>query len=189
MPRIRTFIAIHPGQTIRNRIIKLRDSLIEQGAQAKWVEEDNLHITLLFLGEVDMVSLGNICTAVSNCAQEFSPFSVKVETTGCFPNIRRPRVLWAGVTTGKEQVRELHDALEQPLLDMGCYRREDRKYTPHLTIGRVKGDKHENNLSTLMSQWADWSAGEVNVDEILVMGSELKRDGPVYSVLSRTPLG
>ncbi len=54
MSRIRTFIAIHPGQTIRNRIIKLRESLIEQGAQAKWVEEDNLHVTLLFLGEVTL---------------------------------------------------------------------------------------------------------------------------------------
>ena len=107
----------------------------------KWVEVENLHVTLLFLGEVDERELPPLCRAVSVVCGRHDRFDLSVETVGCFPNPRRPRVVWAGVGMGGPELVALHDALEPPLLELGCYRREERQYTPHITLGRVKSDR------------------------------------------------
>jgi 2'-5' RNA ligase len=109
-----------------------------------------------------------------------------VETVGCFPNIQRPRILWVGVTDGSAEICALHDSLEPPLLALGCYRREERHFTPHITLGRVKSDR--SGTETALSKLADWRAGEVRATELHVLSSELTPKGPVYSVLSRVPL-
>jgi 2'-5' RNA ligase len=188
MKRIRTFIAIDPGKHIRDRLVALQESLMQAGADAKWVEHDNLHVTLLFLGEVEMTAISEVCGAVAEAVTEFATFNMSVEHAGCFPNPRRPRVLWAGVTEGAREIIEIHDAMEAPLLDLGCYRREERKYTPHLTLGRVRGDRHHSDLGSVLARYADWKGGEAAVTAVHVMGSELTPQGPVYTVLSRAKL-
>src|SRR5262245_10420769 len=130
MSRVRTFIAIDLGQDIRARLVSLQETLGRSGVEVKWVEPENLHITLLFLGEVDQRELIDVCRAVQGAAKSLSTFSVSIEKVGAFPNLRRPRTLWVGVGQGAEEVSRLHDALETPLLELGCYRREERKYTP-----------------------------------------------------------
>ncbi len=161
---------------------------MHEAIQAKLVEYANLHVTLLFLGEVEMLTVPQVCEAVENCAREFSPFSMTIEKAGCFPTPRRPRVLWVGVGEGQQEVVALHDALEGPLLDLGCYRQEGRKYTPHLTIGRIQGNRHQMDMSSILANYASWKGGEIVVDEIHVMSSELTPKGPIYSVLSRAKL-
>src|SRR5258708_1768818 len=113
MSRIRTFIGIDTGKQIRDRLIALQELLTRTDAEVKWVEPENLHVTLLFLGEVDMRTVPDVC-------------KVGVETVGCFANMRGPRVVWAGVKEGLQAVCDLHDSLEEPLLELGCYRREGR---------------------------------------------------------------
>ena len=189
MKKARTFIAISPGKKIRDRLLWLQNKFAEEGAQAKWVEHDNLHVTLLFLGEVGMVTVPQVCKAVARATEEFAPFNMTIEGVGCFPTPRRPRVLWVGVGEGREEVTAIHDALEEPLMDLGCYRREERRYVPHLTIGRIQGNRNDGvGLEGPLEEYADWKAGEITVKEILVMGSELTRSGPIYSVLSRAKL-
>ena len=114
---------------------------------------------------------------------------MEVEKTGCFPNLRRPRVVWAGVGTGSQELCQLHDAIEGPLLDLGCYRREARPYTPHITLGRVKGDAETPLLAAALGKEAAWKGGQWEVREVHVMSSELMPEGPVYTVLSRAKLG
>ena len=82
---------------------------------------------------------------------------------------------------------KIHDELETPLFDLG-YRMEDRKYTPHITLGRVKSDRPTQQLTAALQQHAAWQAGEQTVSEIHVMGSELTPDGPRYTVLGRAKL-
>lgn len=185
MSRLRTFIALDLGQDIRDRLITLQGKLAESGAQVKWVEPDNLHITLLFLGEVDQRDVIDICRAVSGATSQVPKFDLSIEGTGAFPTPRHPRIVWAGAGEGAEQVVALHDALEKPLLELGCYRREERKYTPHVTLGRVKTEPASAGLETSLRKLATWHAGETTIDEVLVMSSELTREGPVYAVLSR----
>jgi len=189
MARLRTFIAVGIDKTIRDRAVILQETLGRAGADVKWVEPENLHVTLLFLGEVEDRALPAVCRVVADVAAELSPFEMSVERAGCFPNARRPRTLWVGVGNGLQELVALHDALEPPLLDLGCYRREERQYTPHFTLGRVKGDGGADQLASALARRADWKGGRVPISQVLVMSSELRSEGPTYTILGRGKLG
>jgi 2'-5' RNA ligase len=189
MSRIRTFIAIDPGKEIRARLVALQGTLARTGTEVKWVEPENLHVTLLFLGEVDERDLPDVCKAVADAAGTQAAFTMSVEAVKCFGSPRRPRTVWAGVGEGTQAVVSLHDAIERPLLELGCYRREERLYTPHITLGRVRGAGPADKLAAALAKNAGWQGGETPVREVHVMGSELKPEGPVYTVLSRAKLG
>src|SRR5436305_396647 len=117
MARIRTFIAIEPGDAIRNALLTVQRSLVRETTEVKWVEEDNLHLTLLFLGEVDDRDLLGVCRAVEKAAAVQPPFALEVTGIGCFPNPRRPRIVWAGIGAGTSELIALHAAIEAPLLE------------------------------------------------------------------------
>jgi RNA 2',3'-cyclic 3'-phosphodiesterase len=188
MSRLRTFIAVDIGKAIRDRAVALQETLTRAGTEVKWVEPENLHVTLLFLGEVDARDVPEVCRAVAEVCAGQPAFDLAVETAGCFPNPRRPRILWVGIGQGTQELVALHDALELPLLELGCYRREERRYTPHITIGRVKSERPTDKLATALAKQAGWKGGSVRVSEVLVLSSELTPKGPNYTVLSRAPL-
>ncbi len=188
MARLRTFVAVELSKELRARCVALQETLARAGADVKWVEPENIHVTLLFLGEVEDRTVADVCRAVALVAGRHEGFPLAVETVGCFPNPRRPRVVWAGVGAGSAELVGLHDALETPLLDLGCYRREERQYTPHITLGRVRGEQQTDRLAAALAKKADWQAGTVDVKELLVLSSELRREGPTYTVLGRGKL-
>jgi len=111
MKRLRTFIGIDLGKTVRDKAVALQESLARAGSDVKWVEPENLHVTLLFLGEVDDRDVPAVCRAVADCCHQHAPFRMSVETVGCFGNPRRPRTVWIGVGEGTQEVVALHDAL------------------------------------------------------------------------------
>ena len=185
MARIRTFIAVDVGTIIRDRLIEMQASLAKEVADVKWVEPDNLHLTLLFLGEVNDRDLLTVCRCVSKATVARAAFPLEVRGIGCFPNPRRPRVLWAGIAEGAEELIALHADLEPPLLEQGCYRREERRYTPHITLGRVNDEQAAEPIAKLLPKHQAWSGGHTMVKEILVMSSELTSKGPTYAILSR----
>jgi 2'-5' RNA ligase len=187
MSRIRTFIAVDIGKENRDRIVSLQESLARTGAAVKWVEPENLHVTLLFLGEVDAREVPRVCRIVQDGVASRPAFSIHVGGVSCFGNPRRPRTIWVGIGEGSEELVAIHDDLEGPLEELG-YRREERRYTPHVTMGRGKSDRSADDLAAALAKRADWTAGDVTVEEVLVMGSELTSDGPVYTVLGRAKL-
>jgi RNA 2',3'-cyclic 3'-phosphodiesterase len=188
MARLRTFIAVDVGPEVRGRCVALQEKLARDAGGVKWVEPENLHVTLLFLGEVVDREVPALCRAVAQVAGRHEGFGVAVEGVGCFPNPRRPRVVWAGVGTGAAELVALHDALEPPLLELGCYRREERQYTPHLTLGRLKRDPDPEPFAAAIARQARWRGGEAAVTELLVLSSELTPKGPEYTVLGRGKL-
>lgn len=188
MARTRTFVAVELDEAVRNRLVSLQESFARVVPDVKWVEVENLHVTLLFLGEVDDREIPKVCRLIQEEVGERPPFSLSIEHVGCFGNPRRPRTIWVGVGEGAEELVEIHDALEIPMQELG-YRREERRFQPHITLGRVKGDHPSNELPAELTRRASWSAGGQEVSEILVMGSELTRNGPVYTVLGRAKLG
>jgi 2'-5' RNA ligase len=189
MARIRTFIAVGLDRGVRERTVALLETLTRTAEDVKWVEPENLHITLLFLGEVDDREVPAVCRVVAEAVQSHAAFQLSVEGAGGFPNLRRPRTLWVGTGEGTQELVALHDALEPPLLELGCYRREDRPYTPHLTLGRVKSDRPNQELGDALAKHAGWQGGTQQVREVLVMSSQLSSRGPVYAVMSRAKLG
>ena len=173
---------------IQRRAVTLQQTLAQTGASVKWVEEENLHLTLLFLGEIDERDVVDVCRAVQEQAKNHAPFEVGAQGLGCFPNLRRPKVVWVGFEEGQEELQRLHDDLEEALLQIGCYRREDRKYTPHLTLGRIKDNHAVDDLISEINQRSGWKAGSCTIKEIVVFSSELSSKGPIYTPLSRTKL-
>ena len=188
MPRVRTFLGIDVGEEIRDHLVSLQEEFAIEAPDVKWVERENLHITLLFLGDVDQRETIDICRAAQKAVAEMPSFAMTIEGAGCFPNPRRPRTLWVGVGKGAKEVTAVHDAIETPLLDLGCYRREARAYTPHVTLGRVRGERPGDALAKAIQKHKTWSAGEFVMDEVQVMSSDLTPDGPVYTVLGRAKL-
>ena len=189
MARIRTFIALQLARPVQARLRELQDDLARTTSNIKWVPTENLHLSLLFLGEVEQLEVVAICRAVKARAADHAPFDLEVRGVGGFPNGRRPKVLWAGIGEGVEPLKALHADLEGALLDLGCYRREDRAYTPHLTLGRLSAEDDDEAWGKRLAAHATFEGGHSAVAEVLVMASEPRRDGPEYSVMGRGRLG
>jgi 2'-5' RNA ligase len=188
MARTRTFIGVEVGADIRQNAVALQQSLAKTGADVNWVPAGNLHVTLLFLGEVDDRELHAISRAMAGAAAGEPPFALRVSGVGAFPNLRRPKTVWAGIADGAAELARLHRLLEPPLLDLGAYRREDRPYSPHLTLGRVKSEADGQALAPVLVKHADWTGGRTTVGEVVLFASDLRREGPVYTVLARGEL-
>jgi 2'-5' RNA ligase len=188
MARVRTFIGVAIGESIRKNAVALQQSLAKSGAAVKWVESENLHVTLLFLGEVNERELAALCRTVSAAVASEPPFTLRVGGVGAFPNARRPKTIWVGITEGADELIRLHARIEPLLLELGCYRSEGRAYSPHLTLGRVKAEADGHLLAAELPRYRDWSGGQTVVDEVVLFASELRREGPVYTVLGRGEL-
>lgn len=188
MGRVRTFIGVEIGDAIRKKTAALQQQLARTGAGVKWVTPETMHVTLLFLGEMDERDILPVCRVVQAVAGREPPFPVRVSGVGAFPTVRRPKVVWAGITDGAEPMRRLYSLLEEKLLDLGVYRKEERGYTPHLTLGRVKGEAEGLALAPELTKLLAWDGGRTTVTEVLLYSSELRRDGPEYAILARGEL-
>lgn len=190
MPRtIRTFVAVETSPEVRTNARKLMTRLDTSGAKVKWVEPENLHLTLKFLGEVDARELPLICQAVQTAVEGLDPFDLEMIGAGAFPKADRPRTVWLGAGRGSEEMVVLHDSLEKHLLPLG-FRGEGRRFRPHLTIGRVRGGPAGiRELADLLIESQEFPAGLISADEVVVFSSDLGRDGPTYEALSVSPLG
>src|SRR5262249_23694575 len=130
-----------------------------------------------------------VCRSVAKTCADHSAFTLTVEGIGCFGNPRSPRTIWAGVGAGATELVALHAALEPPLMELGCYRRDEGRLPPHITLGRGKNSQPQDTLADALKKQTTWKAGSSNVGEILVLSSELRSQGPLYTVLSTAKLG
>ena len=189
MPKnIRTFIAVEVSPAIRTRLVAMQREFASTAQEVKWVEEENLHVTLKFLGQVDEREVHTVCRLVQEAVAGQAPFDMTVAGIGAFPNAKRPRVIWAGVTAGGPELIRIHADLERALRAQG-YPREDRPYTPHITLGRIRQIQPNAQLATELEQHQGWDGGQTVVRELLVMASQLSSDGPHYIVMGRGTLG
>jgi 2'-5' RNA ligase len=190
MPKLRTFIAVETPPEVIGRAAKLAKALAPAAAEAdvKWVEPENLHWTVKFLGDVDPRDLAEICQALSAAARKVAPFRMTVAGAGAFPNIAKPRTLWLGAGNGGEALVHLAETVEAEMMRIG-FRREGRRFEPHLTIGRVRsGGPGQQELGELLAEHRDFDGGVMEVDEVVLFSSELRPSGPVYEALERAEL-
>ena len=186
---LRTFVAVGLNSTNRACADELIQSLRAAPAEVKWVDVENLHLTLKFLGEVSAREIGRVCEAVERGAAAVEPFEFELRGAGAFPNPGRPRTLWLGAGKGEQEMVALHDHVEAALATLG-FRKEHRRFRPHLTIGRVRrGGPGVAELGQLIRQHADFDAGRLNVRQATVFSSQLTPHGPIYDSLGRAKLG
>lgn len=187
--KIRTFIAVELSAAVRAEAIRLVERLRPAGGDARWVEPQNMHLTLKFLGDVREEAIPDVCRVVAKAAAEFAPFEVAVGGAGAFPDLRRPRTLWIGVTQGRQDLIRLQTAIERALAKRG-FPKEQRDFQPHLTIGRIReSGPAMAELGKQVEAHGDFAAGSSTVCEVVVFASHLSSSGPTYEALARAPLG
>ena len=182
MEQIRTFIAIPLPQEILNQLDKLNQEMQPISQGVKWVKPQSIHLTLKFLGNLMSDELERIFIGMDELFQTpEKEFSLTVGGMGAFPNFRRPRVLWIGVKNGEiESLKKMQNDIETIMGEYG-FPKEERKFSPHLTVARIKFAK---NLSQLIDAFSNYNFPEMEllVDRVQIMRSELRPTGAVYSV-------
>ncbi|MGD9518836.1 MAG: RNA 2',3'-cyclic phosphodiesterase [Armatimonadota bacterium] len=184
--KCRLFFAVEVPEDIRRAVYRVQEDLARGVRNViKWVEPANLHLTLKFVGEVleeqvvDVVAIGRRAAQVG-AACEFA-----VAGAGAFPNAHRPRVIWLGTRGDLASLQAVATELDHLLAEEGLAEREDKPFTPHLTLGRVRRGKPAPDLTALLESHAGAEFGEVRADSFVLMRSYLRPAGPVYEVADR----
>ncbi|TWU21924.1 RNA 2',3'-cyclic phosphodiesterase [Bythopirellula polymerisocia] len=189
MAKTRTFIAVEASDGVHTQAQQVISRLRPHAEQVKWVEPENLHWTLQFLGDLTDEEIAEVCRRVQRVASRLEPFSLAARGIGAFPKSDRPRTLWLGVGEGSDEFCQLQAAIERNLEDLG-FRGELRKFVPHLTLGRV-GSRTGNQAGLIseLNHLSDFDGGAMSVDEVVVFASRLSRSGATYVPLSHSRLG
>ena len=184
---MRIFIALELPQSVRDRLGKLQGRLKGSGDRIRWVNSSHIHLTLKFLGEVKEENLEKVIRTARNVAAQFSVVKVKIGKIGAFPNFSSPRVIWVGIEEDKDKLEALATGLEEKLAQEG-FVKSSRKWTPHLTLARVKVLEEREKLKDLLLQYCKEAEGiEVKVKSLSVIKSMLSPQGSIYTVLARIP--
>ena len=145
-----------------------------------------MHITLKFLGEVKEDKIEEVYKTTEKFVTGIKKFEVSLQGLGGFPNMKRPRVIWIGVEKGKEILAELYPKVEEEFFKIG-FAKENRGFTPHLTIGRVKSPKNLERLAAEVNK-TQFQTEEFEIKEVVVMKSTLLPTGAVYTPLKKVLL-
>ncbi len=189
MARLRTFIGVEATDEIRSAGQRLIRKMSQTAAGVRWVDAENIHLTLKFLGEVDEREIHQICRQAADAARVCAPFQIPCLAVGAFPSPHRPRTIWMGVNDHEGQLAQLHKSIETGLSELGIPA-ESRRFHGHLTLGRVRYNRRgSEDLTHIMAAEADVQFGVLPVDEVIVYSSQLSRSGPTYMALGRCPLG
>jgi len=193
MSKTRTFIAI----ALPPAALDALSQMVRQfragpsGEVCRWADLATVHLTLRFLGDTETTLLSRVYAASDCAAREALPFALDIAGLGCFPNMRSPRIVWAGVRDSSASLAPLVERLERELQALG-FEPERRRYHPHITLGRVRSRVERDQVEELGRAIADWPADtttRVSVRDIIVFGSELTPSGPIHTRLHTSPLG
>jgi 2'-5' RNA ligase len=183
---VRLFIGIEISDEVRAELARVQQRLGRCRAKVKWVPPQNIHLTMRFLGEVSEDRLESVSAAMAGAAGG-GPFEFEVCGLGRFPSRGSPRLVWAGVKDGAERVCAVQAELERGVRKAG-FEAERRRFTPHLTVGRVKSRAGTDELSALIEQHADRAFGRCPAAELVLIRSKLTPSGAVYSAVDRQEL-
>ncbi|MFH0911836.1 MAG: RNA 2',3'-cyclic phosphodiesterase [Planctomycetota bacterium] len=184
---MRLFVALDLSEAVRSALGREVERLRAFCPRIRWTSLRNLHVTVKFLGEVQEHELPSLCDALEGAAGEAAPFSLEVAGLGCFPDLRRPRVVWAGCGSGSEEASALAGRVEEATAALG-FERESRRYSPHVTLARVKFPPEARGLAATLEAHRAAAFGEVDVEALTLYLSELARGGVEYTPLHRAPL-
>lgn len=188
---IRAFIAIELPVWLQDQLGQAIVRLQEKSPRSvRWVSARNIHLTLKFLGNVSPENLAQLKRVISSESQRFQPFTIRAGGLGAFPNKVHPRVIWVSVDA-PPVLTELQKAIDRETERLG-YQREERGFSPHLTLGRVSqhaGPADVRQISEAIANTKVNELGEVQVDSLRLFRSDLQPGGAVYTPLLTAPLG
>jgi 2'-5' RNA ligase len=178
---VRIFLAVFPPADVQRAVFAAAERLKRPGDGVSWVKRENLHYTLRFMGELGEDGARRVGLAADEAAKTGPAFGAALGALGAFPNARRARVLWAGMTEGGERLTALAQALEAALRRKG-FDRAEHAFTAHLTIGRVR-DPRADWTERLAAVSVEPGAARFTVDRVSVVESKLSPQGSTYTVV------
>jgi 2'-5' RNA ligase len=186
MAAIRSFICIVLPEELKAKIAELQSGLKREPVSVSWTKPENVHLTLKFLGDVEETRLEQVKEAISQTAQAHARFELIAHSCGVFPNEKNPRVLWVGLKDESGVLSPLVAEIEERLSRIG-FAKEDRPFRVHLTIGRVRSRGNAQELARKLIA-SDFPAHRFPVERIVLMRSDLKPTGAVYTPLHSAEL-
>lgn len=188
MAKIRTFIAVKASQRVTNNVSSVVNRLAATNDQYKWVEPENLHVTLNYVGDVVDVEIPELCTLIKNAIEALPSFDMSLQSVSGFSSAQEPRVLWIGVDEGQDALTEIYKTLADVLHHWGV-NRDRNEYVPHMTLGRVgRGGRWNDDLLNLVHKLRNHDGGFCHVNEVIIYSSYLDRSGPTYTPMARVRL-
>ena len=184
----RTFLALPLDEAILRGLVAVQRKLARVGADVRWVEPENLHVTVKFLGGVEDAALADVCNVAEQIAAQIEPFGLEIRGVGAQPPAGQLRMVWAGIDDPDGGLGRLNDLAERAYAGLG-FKQELRQYHPHLTLGRVKTGRKVDALRQVIAELADTDFGRQGADDLLVFASRLTPQGPVYSPMKTIRLG
>ena len=189
---VRTFIAIELGEVHHRALsdVQMRLQRERAASSVRWVAPENIHLTLRFLGDVATTAMPALQSAVAEACVGIAPFTLSLSGAGAFPNTRWPNVLWVGLGGQVERAALLAQRLDDACAAIGLPR-EERPFSPHLTLGRVKREAKPNDrqiVGELLDHATVGELGLLQVDRVSVMKSELRPSGSIYTRLAAVEL-
>lgn len=179
---MRLFIAVPIPDKIKKTLAAILDPIKQTISHIKWVIPDNFHFTLLFLGETSDNMVSPVIDRLRQITASVKPFIVHIENFSCFPSLKRPRILFLSVDNGRDAIVNLAGSVRQSLKELGFA--DNKEFKPHLTIGRVK----QYQKIKLESIKIKFDPVSFEADQIQLIQSILKPDGPVYNIVERFSL-
>ena len=187
---MRCFIAIDINDKIRRALSDLQQQLAGgvdiKKSDVKWVNPENIHLTLKFLGEIKDEKAVEVCNIVENVVGRHRSFELDIESVGYFGS-KAARVLWVGTGEGSDELKRLQEDLEKQFVSAG-WPEETREFTGHLTLCRIRKSAAGVKLAQMSEDYKDLKLGTISADSVSVYQSQLKPTGPVYTVLGNYKL-
>jgi 2'-5' RNA ligase len=176
----RAFIAVDLPATVRLFLAEVQQILESYGLPVKWVRPQNIHLTLKFLGDIDADQTAGIVAAMAAAVKGCPGVLLTAKNIGAFPDLKRARVVWAGVNGQLEILQNLQHVLDDHLAELG-FAKDPRAFRAHLTLGRAKGKIVSDRMKTAINELSGRESEAFEVDRIVLFKSELRPTGAVYT--------
>ena len=180
MSQLRAFLAIDVDEDIKAKMYKIIKEFKQIDANIKYVDLENIHLTLKFFGEIDSEGIELLSSKIESVVSNFDKFTIKIKGCGAFPNTNRIKIIWLGID-GDEVIKQLHDELDKEFVKIGFDK--DKKFSSHLTIGRMRNAKGKNKVKSTIEEFSEVEVGQMDVDRIILKKSTLTPAGPIYEDL------
>jgi RNA 2',3'-cyclic 3'-phosphodiesterase len=177
---MRLFVAIIPPADVHERIVRVMEELKPFSRASRWVRPEGLHLTLKFLGDVKEPQLACIAAELKEI-RALRPIELRFRGLESFPKHDRPRVIWTGIDVNKE-LTDLSESMESRLEPLG-FPREERDFSPHITLARINSRERLENLARAMAGFASYDFGTMQACEFQLFQSALKPSGAEYASL------
>ena len=184
---MRLFIALPLPDEVEKFLENIIKEFKQKPGKVKWVDSNNIHLTLKFLGEADQNKVEDISESIKSVASKHKSIKCTIDKIGGFPNLKRPKVIWAGLDGNIEKLESVASDIDTEMSQLG-FEKENRKFKSHLTLGRVKDNK---DLSELTKYLTDYKLQPKTIlfDKIVLFKSTLTPKGPIYERLCEAELG